>query len=242
MKNDTANDAASVPSQSLTDDIVEWLNEEIRSLRLKPGDKLPSEKQLGEQFGVSRSVVREALSQLKSEGIINSQQGRGVFVNERGSRQTFRLDVTALNDAEGLEHVIELLVTLEAAAARYAAVRHTPDDLKRIKQALVGMEYAIVNDRLGDEEDYSFHQAIVDSTKNPHFRMLNEYLERHVRRLIRQARTNTAANYQNLVQAVQDEHKAIVKAIEDRDPAAAALAAETHLRNAAKRLNKYLRD
>jgi len=104
------------------------------------------------------------------------------------------------------------------------------------------MEYAIVNDRLGDEEDYSFHQAIVDSTKNPHFRMLNEYLERHVRRLIRQARTNTAANYQNLVQAVQDEHKAIVKAIEDRDPAAAALAAETHLRNAAKRLNKYLRD
>jgi len=87
MKNDTANDAASVPSQSLTDDIVEWLNEEIRSLRLKPGDKLPSEKQLGEQFGVSRSVVREALSQLKSEGIINSQQGRGVFVNERGSRR-----------------------------------------------------------------------------------------------------------------------------------------------------------
>ncbi|WP_034294815.1 FadR/GntR family transcriptional regulator [Herbaspirillum sp. RV1423] len=238
MKNDTA----SASTQSLTEDIVEWLNDEIRSQRLKPGDKLPSEKQLGEQFCVSRSVVREALSQLKSEGIVNSQQGRGVFVNERGSRQAFRLDATALDDAEGLEHVIELLVTLEAAAARYAAVRHTPDDLKRIKQALVGMEYAIVNDRLGDEEDYAFHQAIVDSTKNPHFRMLNEYLERHVRRLIRQARTNTAANYHNLVQAVQDEHKAIVKAIESRDPAAAALAAETHLRNAAKRLNKYLQD
>jgi GntR family transcriptional repressor for pyruvate dehydrogenase complex len=229
-----------LPAQSLTDDVVEWINTEIREQRLKPGDKLPSEKQLGEQFSVSRSVVREALSQLKSEGIVNAQQGRGVFVNERGARQAFRFDATALNDAEGLEHVIELLVTLETAAARYAALRRTPEDLKRIKKALVGMEYAIMDDRLGDDEDFEFHQAIVDATKNPHFCMLNEYLERHVRRLIRQARSNTAANYDNLVQAVQDEHKAIVQAIEAGDPVAASHAAETHLRNAAKRLNKYL--
>lgn len=240
MKNN-ASHASHAAAPSLTDDIVSWLNEEIRSQRLKPGDKLPSEKQLCEQFSVSRSVVREAVSQLKSEGIVNAQQGRGVFVNERGSRQTFRLDATALDDAKSLEHVIELLVTMEAAAARYAAMRRTPEDLKRIKQALVGMEYAIVNDKLGDDEDYAFHQAIVDSTQNPHFQMLNEFLERHVRRLIRQARSNTAKNYNNLVQAVQDEHKAIVQAIEKRDPDAAALAAETHLRNAAKRLQKYMK-
>lgn len=238
MKNDTTR----LPTLSLTDEIVEWLNQEIRLQHLKPGDKLPSEKQLGEQFSVSRSVVREAVSHLKSEGIVVAQQGRGVFVNERGSRQAFRLDATSLDDAEGLEHMIELLVTIEAAAARYAALRHTPEDLKRIKQALVGMEYAIVNDKLGDEEDFAFHQAIVDSTKNPHFGMLNEYLEQHVRRLIRQARSNTAANYNNLIHAVQQEHKAIVQAIEARDADAAALAAETHLRNAAKRLNKYLQD
>ncbi|MCI1013221.1 MULTISPECIES: FadR/GntR family transcriptional regulator [Herbaspirillum] len=236
MKNATQR----LPTQSLTEEIVEWINEEIREQRLKPGDKLPSEKQLGEQFSVSRSVVREALSQLKSEGIVNAQQGRGAFVNERGSRQAFRFEAAALNDAEGLEHVIELLVTLETAAARYAAIRRTPEDLKKIKKALVGMEYAIINDKLGDEEDFAFHQAIVDSTKNPHFCMLNEYLEQHVRRLIRQARSNTATNYNNLIQAVQDEHKAILQAIEDKDPVAAAIAAETHLRNAAKRLNKYL--
>lgn len=240
MKNN-ASQASHASTPSLTEDIVSWLNEEIRSQRLKPGDKLPSEKQLCEQFSVSRSVVREAVSQLKSEGIVNAQQGRGVFVNERGSRQTFRLDATALDDTKGLEHVIELLVTMEAAAARYAAMRRTPEDLKRIKQALVGMEYAIVNDKLGDDEDYAFHQAIVDSTQNPHFQMLNEFLERHVRRLIRQARSNTAKNYNNLIQAVQDEHKAIVQAIEKRDPDAAALAAETHLRNAAKRLQKYMK-
>lgn len=228
-----------LPTQSLTEEIVEWLNQRIRSGELQPGDKLPSEKQLGEQFSVSRSVVREAVSQLKSEGIVVAQQGRGVFVNERGSRQAFRLDATALDDAAGLEHVIELLVAIETAAARYAALRHTAADMKRIKQALVGMEFAIVNDKLGDEEDYAFHQAIVDSTKNPHFGMLNEYLEQHVRRLIRQARSNTATNYANLIDAVQQEHKAIVLAIEARDENAAALAAETHLRNAALRLKKY---
>lgn len=237
MKNTPA-----LPTPSLTGDIVEWLNQEIRLGNLKPGDKLPSEKQLGLQFSVSRSVVREAVSHLKSEGTVSAQQGRGVFVNERGSRQAFRLDATSLDDAAGLEHVIELLVTIEAAAARYAALRHTPEDLKRIKQALVGMEYAVINDKLGDEEDFAFHQAIVDATKNPHFGMLNEYLEQHVRRLIRKARNNTATNYANLIEAVQQEHKEIVSAIEARDPAAAALAAETHLRNAAQRLNMYLKD
>jgi GntR family transcriptional repressor for pyruvate dehydrogenase complex len=237
MKNTPA-----LPTPSLTGDIVEWLNQEIRLGNLKPGDKLPSEKQLGLQFSVSRSVVREAVSHLKSEGTVAAQQGRGVFVNERGSRQAFRLDATSLDDAAGLEHVLELLVTIEAAAARYAALRHTPEDLKRIKQALVGMEYAIVSDKLGDEEDFAFHQAIVDATKNPHFGMLNEYLEQHVRRLIRKARNNTATNYNNLVEAVQQEHKEIVSAIEARDPAAAARAAETHLRNAAQRLNMYLKD
>jgi GntR family transcriptional repressor for pyruvate dehydrogenase complex len=233
---------AALPTPSLTGDIVEWLNQEIRLGKLKPGDKLPSEKQLGLQFSVSRSVVREAVSHLKSEGTVAAQQGRGVFVNERGSRQAFRLDATSLDDAAGLEHVLELLVTIEAAAARYAAMRHTPEDLKRIKQALVGMEYAIISDKLGDDEDFTFHQAIVDATKNPHFGMLNEYLEQHVRRLIRKARNNTATNYNNLVEAVQQEHKEIVSAIEARDPAAAALAAETHLRNAAQRLNMYLKD
>lgn len=233
------NTQSRLPTQSLTDEIVEWLNQEIHSHRLKPGDKLPSEKQLGEQFSVSRSVVREAVSHLKSEGIVVAQQGRGVFVSERGTRQVFRLDAMSLDDAVGLEYMIELLVTIEAAAARYAAIRRTPDDLKRIKQALVGMEYAVVNDRLGDDEDFGFHQAIVDSTKNPHFSMLNEYLEQHVRRLIRRARSNTAKNYNNLIEAVQEEHKAIFQAIESQNPEAAALAAETHLRNAAKRLKKY---
>ena len=104
--------------------------------------------------------------------------------------------------------------------------RHTPEDLKKIRQALVGMEYAMVNDQLGDEEDYAFHQAIVAATHNPHFKSLNEYLDHSVRRLIREARSNTAAIYNELIQAVQDEHQAIFQAIQARDPVRAGEAAE----------------
>lgn len=229
-------------NQPLTASIVTWLKQQITNGQLASGARLPSEKQLCEQFSVSRSVVREAVSELKSEGLVFAQQGRGVFVSERGSRRTFTLATTALDDRQGIAYIIELLVALESAAARLAAVRHAvPDDILRIKRALIGMEYAIVNDQPGDEQDYEFHQAIADATKNPHFIALNEYLEQHVRRLIRKARTNTVTYHRDLVEAVQQEHHAIYKAIEAHDGEAAAQAAETHLRNAARRLNIYLK-
>ncbi|CDM23807.1 FadR/GntR family transcriptional regulator [Castellaniella defragrans] len=226
----------------LTTRIVEWLKDEIEQNRLVEGGKLPSEKQLCEQFGVSRSVVREAISQLKSEGLVSSHQGRGVFVNARSARQSFRLSATALDDRDALEHIIELLVAFESAAARHAAMRHTAKDLKSIRRALIGMEYAIINDQPGDSEDYAFHQAICDATHNPHFIALNEYLEQHVRRLIRRARTNTVTRHPDLMMSVQTEHQAILKAIQARDGAGAAQAAETHLRNAARRLDIYLKE
>ncbi|NLY26227.1 MAG: FadR family transcriptional regulator [Alcaligenaceae bacterium] len=229
----------SVPNTSLATPIIDWLKNEIDQGHLEPGAKLLSEKQLCERFGVSRSVVREALSQLKSEGLVNAYQGRGVFVAERGSRQSFRLKATSLRDTEAIAHIIELMSALETAAARYAALRHSAGDLKRIRQALVGMDYAIVHDQPGDEEDYAFHQAIVDATHNPQFVALNEYLEQHARRLIRQARNNTATYHQDLIADVQKEHLDIFQAIERRDPLAAAQAAETHLNNAARRLNIY---
>lgn len=205
-----------------------------------PGSRLPSERLIGEQFGVSRSVVREAMSELKSEGLVVSRQGKGMFVTERGSRRSFQLAPHTLEDAASLNHVIELIATIESAAARLAALRRNDDDLKAMRRALVGMEYAIVHDLPGDEEDYAFHQAVVDATHNPQFVSLNEYLEQHARRLIRRARHNTLTRHHSLVAQVQREHQDIFQAIEAGNPHAAATAAENHLRNAARRLDIYL--
>lgn len=225
----------------LPDEIASRLTQAIQAGEFAVGDRLPSERDLCEQFSCSRAVVREALSQLKSEGLVSSRAGSGVFVTERSQKQAFRMQDVTIDEKDSLAMVMELLVTIEVAATRFAAMRRSPEDLKRIKRALIGMEYEIANDRLGDEEDFAFHQAIVDATHNPHFRALSEHLEHGARRVIRQARSNTKAQHADLIEAVQQEHKAIYDAIAAGDPARAAEAAETHLRNAAERLNMYLK-
>ena len=228
------------PRGPLPDEIATWLSQRIHGGTLAAGALLPSERELTARFGVSRTVVREALARLKSDGLIAAHQGKGAFVSQRRDRHSFRLRDVVLREKPALAHIIELLITFEVAATRLAATRRTADELKRMRQALVGMEFAIAHDRLGDEEDYAFHQAIFDATHNPHFQALSEYLENSVRRLIRQARDNTARKYASRVQAVQREHEAIYDAITSRNAPAAALAAETHLRNAARRLDMYL--
>ncbi|KOF54407.1 MULTISPECIES: FadR/GntR family transcriptional regulator [unclassified Achromobacter] len=227
------------PRSSLSAGLAETLADQIRQGVLAPGDRLPTEKQLTEAHNVSRAVVREALARLKSEGLVTSQQGSGVFVDPNFQKNAFRIAAPAPGDTQELEHILELMLSIEVTAARYAAQRRTEADLKKIRQALVGMEYALLHDRLGDEEDYQFHQAIVQATHNPHLVALNDYLEANVRRVIRSARHNTARMFAERMAAVQNEHQAIFSAIESGDPDAAGRAAETHLRNAADRLRLF---
>jgi GntR family transcriptional regulator, transcriptional repressor for pyruvate dehydrogenase complex len=225
--------------QRLPREVVRALSKQIESGELEPGARLPSERQLCETFSVSRPVVREAFSHLKSEGLIVSHPGRGAFVAGPGEQTSFRLREISIREKKSLGQILELLVGIEVAATRLAAIRRTPDDLKRIRRALLGMEYAIASDRLGAEEDFAFHCAIVDATHNRHYQALNGYLDHSVRSLIRQARQNTRNKHADLIQAVQREHQAIFRALEAGNPTRAARAAERHLRNAAARLNIY---
>ncbi|MFA7437519.1 FadR/GntR family transcriptional regulator [Castellaniella sp.] len=246
MERTTAPEAAADPAvlaaTNLPDEIADYLITAIREGRYTVGDRIPTERELCQQFSVSRAVVREALSQLKSEGLVVSRAGSGVFVSEPNYQDAFRLQLVALDEKESLAMVIELLAAFETAAARLAAQRRTEADLKNIRRALVGMEYEIAHDRLGDEQDFAFHQAIVNATHNPHYQALSKHLEHNVRRLIRRARSNTRANLIALVEDVQEEHRAIYAAIKAGDPRAASQAAGRHLSNAAKRLQIYLQD
>ncbi|MDK3020917.1 FadR/GntR family transcriptional regulator [Pseudodonghicola flavimaris] len=233
--------AGGARSGHLPDEIAQDLGAKISSGALPVGSRLPSERDLCTQYSVSRAVVREALSQLKSDGLVAARAGSGVYVTERDSTNAFRFQTFAVSDLKRLEEAMELLVSIEVAATRLAALRRTPEDLKKIKRALIGMEYAIASERLGDEEDYQFHQAIVEATHNQHFISLCQHLEASARNIIRQARSNTKANHADLLDAVQEEHKAIYKALEDGDEERAAEAAARHLKNAAKRIRIYLR-
>jgi DNA-binding FadR family transcriptional regulator len=225
----------------LPDEIAKKLVKIIQSKSLSTGDRLPSERELCDQFSVSRPVIREALTRLKSEGLVNIKRGVGVFVSERDNRESFKLQDVLIDDKASINQVMELISTFEVAATSLAAKRRTPEDLKKIRKGLIGIEYAIANDRLGDEEDYEFHEAIVLATHNPHFQNLSKHLEHTARRMIRQLRSNTRSRLTNMVEAVQTEHQAIYDAIEKGDAEAAGVAARTHLENAEKRITKYLK-
>lgn len=229
------------PEAKLSDDIAQQLKTLILTQRMTPGDRLPSERDLCDQFAVSRPVIREALSSLKSAGLVSVRRGVGVFINARDARDAFRVDEVEVEETIRMTHIMELIATVEVAATRLAAQRRTPEDLKRIRKCLIGMEYAIASDHLGDEEDYQFHQAIVLATHNPYFEMLNQHLEHTARRMIRRLRSNTKTRLTNLIEAVQAEHQAIYNSIAVGDPAGAEDAARTHLQNAAKRYVKYLK-
>lgn len=225
----------------LPDEIARMIAEEVGNGRLKPGDRLPTEHSMCEAYGVSRAVVREAISRLKHDGLLISQQGRGVFVSPEGASSSFRLPTANLDDPDDLRQMLELLISIEVAATGLAAERRGERDLREIDRALRDMAMAIERGESGVDEDVRFHSGIVEASGNVYFKTFTAYLEARVRNLIRAARMNTA-RFEGLAYKVQEEHEAIFRAIAAQDVAAAREAAERHLRNAAARLQLYISD
>lgn len=227
-------------SKPLSDSLVNWFYRELNDGFLKPGDSLPSERELCEKFGVSRTVVREALSYLKKDGVIDTGQGKKTTVAENTHARSFKVGDFPVRDEETFQEIIDFLIFFESGAAKIAASKRDSTDLKKIQQALLGMELAIAKGELADHEDYLFHRSIVEATHNGYFTDLNEHLDHSVRKLIRQARLNTSKYSYNLVHEVFSEHTEIFENIKRGNCDGAALAAENHLRQAAKRMNIYL--
>lgn len=231
--------AAGRPVRDLPDDLAEKLAARLRSGEFATGARLPSERDLSADYAVSRAVVREALSHLKSAGLVEARAGSGVYVTGNRDAKAFRLQPIDIEQDQSLAQAMELLTAIEVAATRSAATHRTDEDLKHIRRELLGMEYAIASDRLGDDEDFAFHQAIVAATHNPYFVSLCSHLDYGARRIIRTARTHTKTHLAGLMEAVQDEHRAIYQAIVDGDPERAAMAAGEHLNNAVRRSRLY---
>ena len=125
--------------QSLADRITVSLRESIVNGQYAPGGQLPAGKSLALQFGVSITVVREALSRLKADGLVASRQGKGVFVAKDKTARPFRLTG---GTPRALLDVFELRMGVEVQAARLAAQRRTARDLKQMERCLKAMEPA----------------------------------------------------------------------------------------------------
>ncbi|MFB9263194.1 FadR/GntR family transcriptional regulator [Bradyrhizobium erythrophlei] len=216
--------------QRLSDKVAEQLASAIETGQLTPGARLPRERELTEKFQVSRMVIREALSRLKSEGLIRSQQGLGAFVTEISDRDVFRLrgDLEGQNDRR---QIFELRIIVECSCANLAAQRATRRDLARIEAALNDIRTSIEVGDEGAAEDFRFHVAIAAAAKNSYLESFVSFIGHRLYHSIAAARANTRVRYPNLVASFQRDHEVIFGCIRDKDGARAERAMRAHLQN-----------
>jgi GntR family transcriptional regulator, transcriptional repressor for pyruvate dehydrogenase complex len=199
--------------------------------------RLPTETQMSAQFGVSRTVVREAVSRLKSMGRLISRQGSGVFVAPLNSARALAFDPSVLGSMDAVLQVVEVRRVLEGEVCALAAERMNAQKAGQIKQALDRLNQAVAQGHDGVEEDLAFHRSIARAADNPHFEHLLGFLEQYQRDAMRVTRANESM-HQAFLSAVNREHQAMVVAITQGDRAAARRAAVRHMANAAKRIEQ----
>jgi GntR family transcriptional repressor for pyruvate dehydrogenase complex len=219
----------------LSDQVAEQLATKIKQGRLMPGDKLPTEARLVEQFQVSRTVVREAVSRLKSLGLVDSRQGSGVFVNQKLPFAPLNFEARHAASQEAVIQMVEVRRALEAEVAALAAQRRNAHDIRAIQQAVKALGTAVKAGGNGVAEDVKFHRAIADATRNPFLIQTLEYLGQFLHGATQVTRANEARRIDFAVE-VQTEHHAILQAVEAGDAEAARQAAATHMGNAIQRI------
>lgn len=221
---------------TLASRVAEQLLEKIRADHLAAGARLPSEQAMARHFGVSRTVIREAIARLKVDGLLETRKGSGAFVRDPGPLRLMDGGDRATEESiQSLLNLIEVRQVMEAEVAALAALRRTPAQLAEIDYTLRRIDEAVAAGVDGVEEDARFHLAIAAATGNPHWVRLMEVFAQPIRSAVRVTRANEArrADFSRQVRA---EHQKIVEAIAAGDPALARVAAAEHMAQAAQRV------
>lgn len=229
--------------QGLAHDLVEGLGGQIRAQALRPGDKLPTESEIMQTYGVSRTVVREALSRLQAAGLVETHHGIGTFVLETKPGTSFRIDPSDIATAVDIMAVLELRISLESESAGLAAVRRTDEQLAEMRSALDAFEANVgpAGGAMGDtvSPDFRFHLQIAQATGNRYFADIMSHLGAT---LIPRTRINSSRlameDLPQYLRRVNREHEEIYAAIARRDPEAARAAMRIHLTNSRERLRR----
>jgi DNA-binding FadR family transcriptional regulator len=206
-----------------------------------PGDKLPSEAQLTEAHGVSRTVVREAVAALRSDGLIEARKGAGIFVLNPPKFAFSPRNIDKVRLSSDLE-ILEIRTPLEVEAAGLAALRRSPAQEEMIFDRHAAVFACIEAGQSIREADFALHLAISEATHNPLFR---QFLEAHgtaaipQSKIVTENRTEAETAYRRLI---HQEHERIVVAISNRDEDGARSAMLDHLKGSQVRYRDLLRD
>jgi DNA-binding FadR family transcriptional regulator len=198
------------------------------------GDRLPSEARLAEMFGMSRTIVREALVRLASDGITEARRGAGSFVKNRPSgRLAVHMPIAHMSASLG---TYEVRFVLEAEAARLAALRRSAEEMDGIEEALEHLRKALLSHAPAHAEDMELHRRIVLATANPAFAIAFDALTAEVDRVMRAGVDISRSRPPEVIGAMMREHEMVVEALRVRDGDGAALAMRWHLSEGRKRL------
>jgi GntR family transcriptional regulator, transcriptional repressor for pyruvate dehydrogenase complex len=216
--------------------LVDDFGVRIRDGALRPGDKLPTESEIMQSFGVSRTVVREALSKLQAAGLVETHHGVGTFVLQPRTSGVFRLDAGDIATSVDVLAVLELRISLETESAGLAASRRSEEQLQAMRQALDDFERNV--SAAGDTvaPDFRFHLQIAQSTGNPYFADIMSHLGTTIIPRTRINAIRTADPSGAYLSRVNREHEEIYAAIARRDPESARAAMRIHLTNSRERL------
>lgn len=227
------------PREAVSSEVAQIVIDHLLSGRIRPGERLPSERDLGEALVVGRSAIREALSALKLLGILEVRQGGGYYL--RGVTSELLPKVIHWGLLIGEKQPLELLearAALEVRAAYLAAQQHDPDTIKSLRQRFqhIREDAKRAGTALADD-DLAFHETLVRATGNS---VLLEvwYSTRALLRvwIIR------VIEHQKGTRNFLQEHRAVLRAIESGDPLAAAAAMHAHMDRAITRLREVIND
>lgn len=220
---------------TLSASVVAGLKDKILAGDLAPGAKLPSEAELIEEYAVSRTVVREAVTRLRAEGLVETQQGRGSFVLAVPEASSFSIEASAIRTQADVMAMLDFRIGVESEAAALAARDHGPSDVAAIESAMEGFVRAGHEGAV--EADFAFHLAIARATGNRFYvdllGSLGPMMIMLPRTRLDEAYSMTDAAH---VERVQREHDNVAAAVIAGDPETARAAMRLHLGNTRRRV------
>ncbi|MBD9426289.1 MULTISPECIES: FadR/GntR family transcriptional regulator [Pseudomonadaceae] len=223
--------------RSLAQELVSELSQQISDGVFKRGEKLPTESAIMEAQGVSRTVVREAISRLQAAGLVETRHGIGTFVLDTPT-PGFRIDPATVVTLREVISLLELRISLEVESSGLAAARRTPEQLAAMRAALDSfLSAAHRSDAVAS--DFQFHLQIAIATGNRYFTDIMTHLGTSI---IPRTRLNSARlahdDEKRYLARLSREHEDIYEAIARQDADAARAAMRLHLTNSRERLRQ----
>ncbi|MGA1847463.1 FadR/GntR family transcriptional regulator [Deferribacter abyssi] len=217
-----------IKPKRISDEIFEQIKQLIIEGVLKPGDKLPPERELAAQMGVSRPTLREAINKLEAKGFLEQVQGGGTYVKSLGDTALDNAFEEYAKKKDAILEIMEVRKILETWAAYTAAERITEDELKQLEQYLNEMEVALKDGQIGYDSDADFHSIISYATKNIFLIHIMNTIYQWIEKISFEVRKRLYNDYYKH-DLLYKQHKAIFVAIKNQDPLEAYNAMLNHM-------------